>query len=316
MSVDRVEGIAGASNSTKEHADLLANSWWTAKEFKEHGVACRDGPFTESEAQQVREALDHYRKVHELSPDDVEDLIYGVATRDGFWEHIARAVPQRRVRSVYDHVRRANHTSKKRGKWQELQDVRLKDKAKVGRKLATHWTVLPKTVAIDSKCIYMERIHDAKACLNVYTNPLKTDRSAGAWMTDEAARLNHIMQELCEHGKTPEKSDRYWVEVSERMDNTHTAKQCCNKWNSSNTRWRTTDTKILVHKVAQLDLDKEDDIRWDELIDARWNRWTGTKLQQKWIVLRKTVNSPGATHRGIVQQLTSHYSTLRASKSS
>jgi hypothetical protein len=27
-------------------------------------------------------------QVHELSPDDVEDLIYGVATRDGFWEHI------------------------------------------------------------------------------------------------------------------------------------------------------------------------------------------------------------------------------------
>ncbi|KAN0131849.1 hypothetical protein V8E53_010377 [Lactarius tabidus] len=281
MSVDRVEGIAGASNSTKEHADLLANSWWTAKEFKEHGVACRDGPFTESEAQQVREALDHYRKVHELSPDDVEDLIYGVATRDGFWEHIGSS-----------------------------------SKAKVGRKLATHWTVLLKTVAIDSKCIYMERIHDAKACLNVYTNPLKTDRSAGAWTTDEAARLNHIMQELCEHGKTPEKSDRYWVEVSERMDNTRTAKQCCNKWNSSNTRWCTTDTKILVHKVAQLDLDKEDDIRWDELIDARWNRWTGTELQQKWIVLRKTVNSPGATHRGIVQELTSHYSTPRASKSS
>jgi hypothetical protein len=27
-------------------------------------------------------------QVHELSQDDVEDLIYGVATRDGFWEHI------------------------------------------------------------------------------------------------------------------------------------------------------------------------------------------------------------------------------------
>jgi hypothetical protein len=118
----------------------------------------------------------------------------------------------------------------------------------------------------------MERIHDAKACLNVYTNPLKTDRSAGAWTTDEAARLNHIMQELCEHGKTPEKSDRYWVEVSERMDNTRTAKQCCNKWyvlldcvikwrfiftrNSSNTRWCTTDTKILVHKYARNSLDE------------------------------------------------------------
>ncbi|KAN0141161.1 hypothetical protein V8E53_000917 [Lactarius tabidus] len=320
MSVDHVEDIAGASYLTKEHTDLLANSWWTVKEFKEHRIACCNGPFTESEAQQFREALDYYRKVHKLSPDNVEDLIYGVATCNGFWEHISEnsvcAVPQRRVQSVYDHMQCANHTSKKQGKWQELQDVRLKDKAKVGRKLAMHWTVLPKTVAINLKCIYREQIHNAKACLNIYSNPLKTDRSAGAWTTDEAAHLNHIMQELCEHSKTPEKLDRYWVKVSERMDNTHTAKQCCNKWNSSITQWHTTDTKILVHKVVQLDLDKEDNIQWDELIDTQWNRWTGTKLQQKWVILRKTVNSPAAMHQGIVQQLTSQYSTPHASKSS
>lgn len=38
----------------------------------------------------------------------------------------ARAVPQRRIRSVYDHVRRATHPSRNRGKWKELEDQRLK----------------------------------------------------------------------------------------------------------------------------------------------------------------------------------------------
>lgn len=75
------------------------------------------------------------------------------------------------------------------------------------------------------------------------------------------------MQDLSEHGKTPEKSDRFWVEVSERMNKTHTAKQCSNKWyvlpdclfdwlfivsrNGSHPRWRPTDTKILVQKYAR-----------------------------------------------------------------
>lgn len=52
-----------------------------------------------------------------------------------------------------------------------------------------------------------------------------------------------------------------------------------------------------------MDLDKEDDIRWDELIDARWVQWTGDKLQQRWLSLKKTVPSPDATHRGVYMPL-------------
>ena len=57
--------------------------------------------------------------------------------------------------------------------------------------------------------------------------------------------------------------------------------------------------KFTISRVAQLNLDREDDIRWDELIDAQWERWTGDKLQQRWLALRKTVSSPDATHRGV-----------------
>jgi len=46
---------------------------------------------------------------------------------------------------------------------------------------------------------------------------------------DEDARLNQIMQDMGEPGQTVAKN-KFWVEVSERMDNTRSAKQCSNKW--------------------------------------------------------------------------------------
>ena len=78
-------------------------------------------------------------------------------------------------------------------------------------------------------------------------------------------------------------------------------------------RWREADSKILVQKyvsarlyqscsnhifrVASLDLDAEEDIRWSELIDAGWDKWTAQKLEQRWTALKSKV-SASATHRG------------------
>ena len=42
----------------------------------------------------------------------------------------------------------------------------------------------------------------------------------------------------------------------------------------------------------------EDEIIWDDIIDERWKGWTGQKLHEKWIALRKKNNMLGATHRG------------------
>jgi hypothetical protein len=82
---------------------------------------------------------------------------------------------------------------------------------------------------------------------------------------------------------------------------------------SGRIRWREADSKVLVHKyvpvrlylncsdhifrVASLDLDAEEDIRWGELIDAGWNKWTAQKLEERWAALKSKVGS-SATHRG------------------
>ena len=47
-----------------------------------------------------------------------------------------------------------------------------------------------------------------------------------------------------------------------------------------------------------MDLDSEEGINWSTLPDEGWKIWTCHKLQQRWAYLKKTVHTPGATHRG------------------
>ena len=118
-----------------------------------------DGPFSETEAQQIKEAIIKYREVrtrpsvtsfpyithdrrrilvrtrwmrlysescHAMGSGSIS-VRFVIVIRLLADQHApARAVPQRRIRSVYDHVRRANHPSRNRGKWKELEDRRLK----------------------------------------------------------------------------------------------------------------------------------------------------------------------------------------------
>ncbi|KAF8264672.1 hypothetical protein EI94DRAFT_1866551 [Lactarius quietus] len=299
--------------STEDHTELLATKWGAANEFRQNGMVSQEGPFTESEAQSIREALCEYREVNKLSEDEVDNLIFGALAQDGFWTHLVHVVPQRRLRSVYNHVWHANHPSQDRGKWKESEDTRLKQFVWQG----LSWTEIGNALdrmPTDFCDRYEKHLSNADA------------RRQGSWSMDEEARLLHIIQDMGEHGKTPETSNKFWKEVSDRMDKTRSAKQCSNKWNDSlsptvrkhgrTPRWRPNDSKRLVQKITHLDLNSEDEIRWNELIDEGWNHWTGSKLQKRWVDLKKAVNSDDGTHREVVQRLVNHLSTSRVPSSS
>ena len=46
-----------------------------------------------------------------------------------------------------------------------------------------------------------------------------------------------------------------------------------------------------------MNLDVEDDIRWGDLIDESWNKWTAHELEERWAALKSKVDM-SATHRG------------------
>ncbi|KAI9442815.1 hypothetical protein BJY52DRAFT_1374563 [Lactarius psammicola] len=289
--------MAEACPLTQEHAELLATKWWTGENFKRYGVPCCEGPFAQAETDRIEDAIRGYQETHGMSQEDMEDLVLSTTRHSGFWAH---ACPfGLRPRS-------ARHPFRKPGKWTELDDARLKEFAE--------------------QCLKWERIGDllerpADECRHRYRKHLEhcDTQCKGKWSLDEELRLNLIMQDMNVSGQNPQATSKFWKEVSKRMDNTRTAKQCSNKWNDSLSptvkslgrppRWREADSCILVHKIASLNFHAEDEIRWDNLT---WSKWSTEKLQKKWVTLKDKVHTPNATHHDVVQRLITRFSTPSA----
>ncbi|KAN0140600.1 hypothetical protein V8E53_001809 [Lactarius tabidus] len=286
-----------ATSPSNEHAEMLTTKWWAGDQFRLHDISCREGKFTRAETECVQDVLNQYRAAAGISQEDLEDLVLGLAKRDGFWEDIARAVPGRRVRSVLDHAQRLYDPYRDKGDWTDKEDSRLK--ILINERL--NW----KEISTG-----MER--SATTCRNRYHRHVvhHDTRRKGAWSEEEVTRLTQVVQAMEEEGKTPDNTPKFWKTVSERLDGARTHDQCWDKWiakSGGRNRWRDTDAKALVKKIARLNLDHENDIRWAELIDERWNTWTAEQLRGKWDTLKaKAKVDRSATHRDVVQQLMDH----------
>ncbi|KAN0137597.1 hypothetical protein V8E53_004648 [Lactarius tabidus] len=291
---------SSATNTTppsNEHVEMLATKWWAGDQFQLHDISCRKGQFTCAETECVQDMLNQYRAAAGISQEDLKDLVLGLAKWDGFWENIARAVPGRHVHSVLDHAQRLYNPYRDKGDWTNKEDLRLK--ILVNEHL--NW-----------KEISTGMEHSAATCHNRYHRHMvhHDTRCKGAWSEEEVTRLTQVIQAMEEEGKTPNNTPKFWKTVSECLDRAQTRDQCRDKWiakSSGRNRWRDTDAKALIKKIAHLNLDHENDIRWAELIDEHWNTWTAEQLRGKWYTLKAKVKVDGsAMHHDIVQQLMDH----------
>ncbi|KAH9060895.1 hypothetical protein EDB87DRAFT_1723414 [Lactarius vividus] len=212
------------------------------------------------------------KQEHNLSLEDIEDIIFGATRKNGFWTTVgippsACAVPSRRIWSVYDHVQRAYHPLPDEGQMEYKSD----------------WTKIGEA---------MQRMPES--CWGRYQQYLvyaETERK-GRWSDEEGARLACIIETMTAEGKTSTTSQKFWKEVAARMGNTRSPKQCRGKW------------------IASLGLDFEVDIPWNTFPDDGRKSWCGHRFQQKWAILKKTVWVEGATHHDIVQRLLALHGTL------
>ncbi|KAF8267701.1 hypothetical protein EI94DRAFT_1801344 [Lactarius quietus] len=257
----------------------------------------------------------------DISNEDVKDLILGTTRQDEFWENISEVfigidlhmskcpsepacgVPGRRVHSVYDHTKWLYDPYGGQKKWTDVDDLKLLEF--VWEEMS--WTEIGEMM-----------LCSAHSCCNRYQKQLAHRETwcQGAWSPEEEARLINIMQVLGEEGKVQGQTHKIWKQVSERMDHTRMPEQCRSKWCNSlspdakrDRRWRPTNYKILVNKVASLDLNSEGDINWDDLSNLGWNGWSAKKLQRRWAALKAKVEVNG-THRDVVQQLMRHSQTM------
>ncbi|KAI0263192.1 hypothetical protein BC834DRAFT_887871 [Gloeopeniophorella convolvens] len=279
-------------------ADLLATKWIPPSQFeKDYGIVCRTGPFTREETQGAEEAIERHRLDNNLSEVEIADIIldYDARTSRGFWACIARAVPSRGVKSVYDHVRRAYHPWKKRGKWRISEDETLQ---KSVEKLGTNWPLVAQEV---------ER--PPQDCRDRWQRHLQGTtpglaRSRKPWTRQDEEHLLRVMRDLRQEGRIGTKIRGFWIEVSKRMDGVRTAEQCQVKWTRSlepmlrERAWEKEDDRVLITTVALFNAASEDDLDWNSMRDAGWAYWTAGTIREKWGLLKSAVEGEGYSHRG------------------
>ncbi|KAF8268026.1 hypothetical protein EI94DRAFT_1579146, partial [Lactarius quietus] len=243
------------------------------------GIPCHKGQFTKEETQKICDMIQTYQKENNLDDEQLDDMIHSAEPAKGFWSYIARAVPQRGVKSIFYHVRRACDSLGKAGKWSAAEDQQLRMAVQSHGK---DWTAIADFVqrtAADCSDRFRQHIQ------------YKETKRTGAWSSDEESQLVHAMEVLAQGGKSDMLAAGFWVFMSKAMDGTRTPKQCQSKWcvlfagkarNEYQRRhWTKDDSYVLICKIASLNLDDDSDIDWKSLSDPSWNLWTGHQLRQK-----------------------------------
>ncbi|KAI9449595.1 hypothetical protein F5148DRAFT_1291392 [Russula earlei] len=173
----------------KDIPEFLATQWMSVKQFRDASISCRKGPFTREEVGQVHAALGTYKKENDLDDEQLDDLIYSSQPTNGFWSRMAHAVPQRGVKSVFYHVRRARDPLAKAGKWGAAEDEQLR---RAVQKKGNDWVAVAELVQ-RSPADCSDRF-----CQHTQYQGI---RRRGAWSSEEEGQLHHAIEELAREGK-------------------------------------------------------------------------------------------------------------------
>ncbi|CAE6455851.1 unnamed protein product [Rhizoctonia solani] len=305
----------GSQMVNPEHADILATHWLNpaklAELVKEQGLVYKKGKFSAIEEHQIEEALQSYAKSRNLTPQEIDTIIFSKGKKakeeyNTFWSEITRAVPQRPIIAVYHHVRRTHHPMKQQGKWTPEEDaIVIAAVAELGQK----WEQISSRVGRMSS-----------DCRDRYRNHLvdQDARVVGPWTKEEEEELTRIVMELTVERGQQADNDVLWSEVSERMGGRRTRQQVRIKWTDAlnkrvknageRPRWSAQDAYILVHKVASMPVQDDTEIDWKLLPDPQWNLWSAHQLQRRWFGLKKTLkDSDTMPHSEIISILQSKF---------
>ncbi|EJD36576.1 hypothetical protein AURDEDRAFT_117052 [Auricularia subglabra TFB-10046 SS5] len=284
------------TENTPEHVAILTTKWMSSKKLeqliRDEGLLVKKGKFSLPEEQAVKTAVEKYRTEHNLTEDELQDLIFAKFKRDGsqseFWTSIALQVPQRPLVAIYHWVKRVYNPLSKQGRWSADEDNAVIDA--VGA-LGQAWEKVSERVG-----------RTASDCRDRWRNHLhnRDSRNMGVWTPAEEADLTRIVREMTlDQGKTAD-SDIFWTEVARRMDNRRSRQQCRVKWTDSLNkrvkndgempRWTHDDGVTLIYRVEALGVQHDSEINWLSLNDEDWNLWSAHQLQRRWQTMKRAVH--------------------------
>ncbi|XP_048012205.1 cyclin-D-binding Myb-like transcription factor 1 [Megalobrama amblycephala] len=267
-----------------EDVSAVSQAWFTTKEDKDtlvnKGHKWKQGMWSKEEIDLLMSNIEHYLKNRGIQ--DPAEIIFEMSKeeRKDFYRSIACGL-NRPLFAVYRRVLRMYDNRNHVGKYTDEEINKLKElREKHGNDWATIGAALGRSASsVKDRCRLM-----------------KDTCNTGKWTEEEERRLAEVVHELTgtEAGDVVTQGVS-WASVAELVG-TRSEKQCRSKWlnylnwkQSGGTEWTKEDDINLVRRIAELDVEDENDINWD-ILAGGWSSVRSPQwLRSKWWTIKRQV---------------------------
>uniref|UniRef100_I3JUG4 Cyclin-D-binding Myb-like transcription factor 1 n=1 Tax=Oreochromis niloticus TaxID=8128 RepID=I3JUG4_ORENI len=278
------------SANQKTEVSPVSQAWFTTKEDKDtlanKGHKWKQGMWSKEEIDILMRNIDQYVKGRGI--EDPAEIIFEMSKeeRKDFYRSVALGL-NRPLFAVYRRVLRMYDNRNHVGKYTPEEIEKLKAlREKHGNDWATIGAALGRSASsVKDRCRLM-----------------KDTCNTGKWSEDEERRLAEVVYEMA--GVSPGSAVTggvSWATVADRV-RTRSEKQCRSKWlnylnwkHSGGTEWTKEDDLNLVRRISELDVEDENEIKWEDLAGG----WSSVRspqwLRSKWWSIKRQV----ANHKDI-----------------
>ncbi|KAM9845989.1 cyclin-D-binding Myb-like transcription factor 1 [Aulostomus maculatus] len=278
------------SSSEKAEVSPVSQAWFTTKEDKDtlagKGHKWKQGMWSKEEIDILMSNIDRYVKGRGI--EDPAEIIFEMSKeeRKDFYRSVAWGL-NRPLFAVYRRVLRMYDNRNHVGKYTPDEIEKLKGlREKHGNDWATIGAALGRSASsVKDRCRLM-----------------KDTCNTGKWSEDEERRLAEVVYEMA--GVSPGSAVTggvSWASVADQV-RTRSEKQCRSKWlnylnwkHSGGTEWTKEDDLNLTRRILELEVEDENEIKWEDLAGG----WSSVRspqwLRSKWWSIKRQV----ANHKEI-----------------
>ncbi|XP_018550368.1 cyclin-D-binding Myb-like transcription factor 1 isoform X1 [Lates calcarifer] len=278
------------SPNQKTEVSPVSQAWFTTKEDKDtlanKGHKWKQGMWSKEEIDILMSNIDRY--VKDRGIEDPAEIIFEMSKeeRKDFYRSVALGL-NRPLFAVYRRVLRMYDNRNHVGKYTPDEIEKLKSlREKHGNDWATIGAALGRSASsVKDRCRLM-----------------KDTCNTGKWSEEEERRLAEVVYEMA--GATPGSAVTggvSWASVADQV-RTRSEKQCRSKWlnylnwkHSGGTEWTKEDDLNLIRRISELEVEDENEIKWEDLAGG----WSSVRspqwLRSKWWSIKRQV----ANHKDI-----------------
>ncbi|KAJ8395656.1 hypothetical protein AAFF_G00028930 [Aldrovandia affinis] len=281
-----LQNDSSLSPQKTEEVSPVSQAWFTTKEDKDtlvnKGHKWKQGMWSKEEIDILMSNIDQYLKSRGIQ--DPTEIIFEMSKdeRKDFYRSIAWGL-NRPLFAVYRRVLRMYDNRNHVGKYTPEEIDKLKElRVKHGNDWATIGAALGRSASsVKDRCRLM-----------------KDTCNTGKWTEEEERRLAEVVHELTgtEPGHTVTQGVS-WASVADLVG-TRSEKQCRSKWlnylnwkQSGGTEWTKEDDMNLIKRIAELEVEDENEINWD-ILSGGWSSVRSPQwLRSKWWTIKRQVSN-------------------------